>query len=293
VAGKELVLSQENQPGTHLSQRETARRLQIHPSTVHRIVAKDLNLKSFHKVPVHDLSDANKAQRLEKSRRLLDKLSQRSVGKVVFTDEKNFTLSAPRNSQNDRVYGEGKKRTIHPKRLVRETTHFNRHVMVSAGVSARGKTKLHFVKPGVKINAQYYSNTLLKDGLLPDCRILYPRGDFIFQQDSAPSHTAQTTITLLREQNPAFLTKEDWPAKSPDLNPMDYRIWTLLQQKVYEGFPKFQSEASLKEALIHAWDKIDVKTVYRCIMGAHGFRARLQEVVMQNGGHIETKFRKV
>jgi hypothetical protein len=60
-------------------------------------------------------------------------------------------------------------------------------------------------------------------------------GDFfIFQQDSAPAHHARDTIELLRRETPNFIGPDLWPANSPDLNPVDYRIWGLIQERVYQ-----------------------------------------------------------
>jgi len=42
--------------------------------------------------------------------------------------------------------------------------------MVSVSVSALGRTDLHFVAAGVKINWQHYRNVLLTQNLLPDIR---------------------------------------------------------------------------------------------------------------------------
>jgi len=47
---------------------------------------------------------------------------------------------------------------------------FSHFVMASVGVSALGHTNLHFVDPGVKINGQYYRDTLLMRDLLPDIK---------------------------------------------------------------------------------------------------------------------------
>jgi len=77
------------------------------------------------------------------------------TARIVFIDEKNFLLSSPTNAQNDRVYAAGKKKSVDSKRLLRPRSHFTRSVMVSAGVSVREKTRLHFVERGVKINAEY------------------------------------------------------------------------------------------------------------------------------------------
>jgi len=33
----------------------------------------------------------------------------------------------------------------------------------------------------------------------------------------------------------AFIPPDLWPANSPDLNPVDYRIWCVVQQQVYQS----------------------------------------------------------
>ena len=57
---------------------------------------------------------------------------------------------------------------------------------------------------------------------------------FVFQQDSAPAHRARDTIQLLQQETPAFISPDLWPPNSPDLNPVDYRIWGLMQQRLYK-----------------------------------------------------------
>jgi len=44
--------------------------------------------------------------------------------------------------------------------------------MMSVGVSALGRTSVHFVEPGMKVNGQYYRDVLLMQGLLPVIRDL-------------------------------------------------------------------------------------------------------------------------
>ena len=74
-----------------------------------------------------------------------------------------FTVEPPFNSQNDRVYAplDNKKRYIDPSRLLRIS------LMVSVAVSQVGMTELIFVNPGVKVNGQYYCDTLLSQQMLP------------------------------------------------------------------------------------------------------------------------------
>jgi len=81
-----------------------------------------------------------------------------------------------------------------------------------------------FADAGVKINIAYYRNVLLSQQLLPVIRQI--SGEFfIFQQDNAPAHRARDTINLLERDTPAFISPDLWPPNSPDLNPVDYKVW--------------------------------------------------------------------
>jgi len=107
--------------------------------------------------------------------------------------------------------------------------------MVSVGVSALGKTSLHFVDPGTKINGKYYRDVLLMRGLLPDIRGYSEY--FTFQQDGAPAHRARETVDLLKQERPDFIppTLHVWPPNSPDINTVDYAVWGILQDRVYKS----------------------------------------------------------
>jgi len=106
--------------------------------------------------------------------------------------------------------------------------------MVSVDVSKVGVTELMFVDPGVQVNGQYYRNVLLSQQMIP--AIKQVAGDtFVFQQDSAPAHRARDTIQLLQRETPDFIGSDLWPPNSPDLNPVDYKIWGVMQQWVYES----------------------------------------------------------
>ena len=84
-----------------------------------------------------------------------------------------------------------------------------------------------FVDPGVKVNGQYYRDVLLSHQMIPAIKLL--AGDmFVFQQDSALVHHANDTIQLLQRETPDFIGPDlwpEWPPNSPDLNPVDYKIW--------------------------------------------------------------------
>ena len=128
------------------------------PRTVRTIVKRDLGLRCFKKYRSQELTAANKLARLQRCRRILRLYPSHAVEFIWFTDEKLFTMAAPSNSQNDRLYAAAgtRKRNIEASRLLRTRPTFSRSLMVSVGVSALGCTAIHFVEPGTKINGRYY-----------------------------------------------------------------------------------------------------------------------------------------
>jgi len=89
------------------------------------------------------------------------------------------------------------------------------------------------LKPGIKINGTYYLDVILRQMLLPDIRAASGSEFFVFQQDSAPSHSAKDTVTLLDQETPDFIPPAVWLPNLPDLNPVDYTVWSVLQERVY------------------------------------------------------------
>ena len=149
-----------------------------------------------------------KQKRKTRRKNLEKRLTKKDVERMIFTDEKDFTIEVARNCQNDVVYGL-KKKEIPVGRLYHETSPFSKKVMVSAGVSMRRKTRIRFIDTSkTKVNSECYIK-LLDDNLLPDCRRLYQKNDFIFQQDGTPSHTSRITQEHLDANTPEFIGKDD------------------------------------------------------------------------------------
>ena len=172
---EDMIQSQEDQPGTHHPQRKIARELGVSQSSVSRLAHK-LKLKAYKRIRVSRRDEKVRSKRKTRCRLLLNRFTAEKVKNIIFTDEKDFMLEVARNRQNDRVHGK-RKRDIAPNRLYHETSRFTKKVMVSAGVSSKEKTRIHFIDTErTKVNSESYKN-LLEIGLLPDCRRLYPNGD--------------------------------------------------------------------------------------------------------------------
>jgi len=74
---------------------------------------------------------------------------------------------------------------------------------------------------------------------------------FVFQQDNAPAHRARDTVELLRRKTPQLISPDMWPANTPDLNPVDCRIWGMLQERVYR-VPIHDTD-ELRKRLVATW----------------------------------------
>ena len=58
-----------------------------------------------------------------------------------------------------------------------------------------GATQLHFLESGVKVNGDYYRNTVLLNMLLLDISSVFV-DYYVFQQDGAPAHRARDSVTM-------------------------------------------------------------------------------------------------
>ena len=77
---------------------------------------------------------------------------------------------------------------------------------------------------------------------------------FCFQQEGAPAHTARATVAFLEEENVPFWTPTMWPPSSPDLNPLDYAVWSYVQQEACKNRPA--NLTVMKRLVSTAWNRI-------------------------------------
>jgi hypothetical protein len=153
--------------------------------------------------------------------------------------------------------------------------------MVWAGICATGKTKLVFIdRGGIKINAGY--SEIVNKVVRAFGKRHFGRNWWTLQQDMAPAHGAKTTQALCKKLLRRHWGKDMWPPRSPDLNPMDYSIWSLLKQRL--GRRRFKSINELKAALKRAWKTITIEELQR-IVGQ--FRRRLEACIAVEGSNFE------
>jgi len=154
--------------------------------------------------------------------------------------------------------------------------------VVSLTVSSLGGTKFIFIQPGAKLNGQCYREVLLTQKLLPAiCSIA---GDmFVFQQHNAPAHRARDTVQFLRSETPQFISHDMWPANSPDLNLVNYRIWGMLQERVGLYRVPVRDTDELRKHLVATWAGFQQSMVDDAV---DQWRKRLQACIRAEGGHF-------
>ena len=90
----------------------------------------------------------------------------------------------------------------------------------------------------------------------------------------------QITIALLRRETTDFISPDQWPPNSPDMNPM-HKIWTVMQERVYEK--RVNDVDELCQRLSSVWHSIGQNVIDEAI---DLWRARLTPPVYEQKGVI-------
>ena len=66
-------------------------------------------------------------------------------------------------------------------------------------------------------------------------------------------------VALLSREAPDYIPLWLWPPNSPDLNPVDYHVWSVLEQREYHR--RIRDISRLKTRLVEEWQKFDQKII--------------------------------
>ncbi|XP_037534996.1 casein kinase II subunit alpha-like [Nematolebias whitei] len=89
-------------------------------------------------------------------------------------------------------------------------------------------------------------------------------------------HVNNTDFKFLHDED---IDVMDWPARSPDLNPIEH-IWDIMFRSVHQGHVAPQTVQELTDALIQVWEEIPQENICRLI--------RSPGVVGRFYRHVET-----
>ena len=109
------------------------------------------------------------------------------------------------------------------------------------------------------------------------------RGQWVFMQDGARSHTSHDTQNWLATKC-KYIQK--WPANSPDLNPIE-TLWGAMKKAVNSIKPKTVED--LKIIIQKVWDDFPQSKINDLVMS---FYQRLHLIIQENGESIQTYIRQ-
>ena len=140
------------------------------------------------------------------------------------------------------------------------------------------------VPEGVKITSATYCQ-LLQPAFLPwlDEVPLSRRFKLIFQHDNASSHSAKATQAFLSSIGIEGNRLMDWPACSPDLNPIE-NLWGIMKEEIYHDGRQYSSKDDLCNAIETAASNVRPSEIRKL---TNSVDKRIELVLQKKGGYIK------
>lgn len=262
-----------------ISMREISRQKGTCDSTIRLCMKEDICYKSYKMRKGQLLTKKLKMSRLMKSKQLLQKIKNPLKPKMLwfFSDEKNFCQDQAHNTQNNRWLA------VSPEDVPRVMkTKFPVHLMVLSVVSNEGDVMPpHFIDEGLRMNQDMYQ-TILSTVVKPWIERVAAGKPYVFQQDSAPAHTAKKTQKWMSENFYDHVTPDMWPPNSPDCNPLDYYVWSAVEAITNKTACNNKDE--LRDRIYQAFQNLSPGVVKKA---CSRYRSRVEAVINADGGFIE------
>ncbi|GFT46441.1 transposable element Tcb2 transposase [Trichonephila clavipes] len=134
--------------------------------------------------------------------------------------------------------------------FVRERSQYRRAgSKVWDGINIGGPTDLHIIRNGT-LTGRRYADEILRPHVIHYAGAI---GDsFVFQDDNARPHRARLVENMLEAET---IQRMEWPACSPDLNPIEH-VWDILGRRIAARPWPPATVRDLEIALLEEWNSI-------------------------------------
>jgi hypothetical protein len=261
------------------SSRKLAKSLGVSTRTMNRIIKDDLNLYAYHVSVEPDLNDDHKKRRVSFAYWVRKFLRKNDHGRILFTDEKYFSMEGVFNRQNERVYCNNRYEA-NENGGIRRRAKFPKRIMVWLGASKNGLTRPIIFKPGETLTHENYIKIVLPHAKAEGRRLL--GDDFIYQQDNATPHTHKESLAWCEKNFSRFMNNRTWPANSPDLNVLDYYVWDAVGNNI--RWDKVKNYGSLSDEIKKSVGRVSKDDLVRSV---ENWSRRILTVLKTKGAYIK------
>lgn len=234
-----LLTTQQN---PHTTTRELAANHNICQKSVVNVFKK-YKWHPYKIVLVQELNEDDPDRRLQFCETMMNRCNANPefVNRIIFSDEATFFINGIVNRQNCRYWA-----AENPHWMMEAHTQIPQKVNVWAGIIGDRILGPFFIEGS--LTAEKYLN-FLRDELTPALAVLYPNDEdpdlpnnnLWYQQDGAPAHFSVMVRNYLDQIFPdRWIGRRgaiEWPARSPDLTPLDFFLWGYLKSKIYFNRP--------------------------------------------------------
>lgn len=252
-------------------------------TTVSTIVRQDLGLRSRACQKVQGLTELQRQKRLDRCKKILNMLKRQRNKVLIFSDEKIFTVDATSNSRSTRYIAKSPEEADPAVKYVGKTKHPAGAMMLGV-IGSDGKAFPPYWTKGTVDSIQY--KQLLSRKVFPALDATYGCGNWIWTQDGAPAHTSNAVQKYIANKlgSGGFWSKEVWPPNSPNLNPLDYFVWSNVESKACAIY--HSNVEALKTSVEEEWNNMSALTLKRV---CSRFRSRVERCIAVEGGVFEKK----
>ena len=203
------------------------------------------------------------------------------IRNILFTDEAHFTCDRVNNTRNYHLRG-----LENPHGTVKRNYQTRFSVNVWCSVIGDQLIGAYFFPQ--RLTGGIYTKFLQDElpALLENVPLQTQR-QMYYQHDGAPPHFSQVVRQYLNNEFPnqwiGLGYAQNWPPRSPNLNPLDYHVWGYVKAMVYAH--KLNTREELLQRILSAARSINNAAVLRKVTSS--LVTRVRKCIQTDGGHFE------